>query len=54
LGERVITKSILETAGGLKMWQSLRSLSDYVLLYVVKTHFDKQDYKALPFFLTNQ
>ena len=31
----IITKSLLETASGIKLWQALRSLSDYLLLFKI-------------------
>jgi len=32
IGPTEITKAVLETAAGVRMWQALRSLSDYALL----------------------
>jgi hypothetical protein len=32
IGPTDITKAVLETAAGVRMWQALRSLSDYALL----------------------
>ena len=49
----IITKAILETASGVRMWQVLRSLSDYCLLFKMNKEFNKGDLKLMPNFINN-
>ena len=51
LGPNVITKAVVETASGVKMWQSLRQMSDWCLLDYMNRNFTKADLKCLPTFV---
>jgi hypothetical protein len=47
----VITKAVLESASGVKMWQSLRVLSDYCLVDQMNRGYRKQEMKEMPVFI---
>lgn len=49
----ILTKAVLETASGVKMWQVLRQLSDYCIMdSIVKTGgYSKADIKIVPEFV---
>ncbi|CDW82395.1 UNKNOWN [Stylonychia lemnae] len=53
LQSNIITKSVLESATGVRMWQALRSLSDYCLMESMKAQFTKSELKAMPDFIQN-
>lgn len=41
LQPNVVTKAVLETASGVRMWQTLRTLSDYCVADYMKRNFNK-------------
>jgi predicted lipid carrier protein YhbT len=47
----LLTKALLETASGAKLWQTLRSLSDYALLDHLLSRYHKSEVKDLPLFV---
>lgn len=49
----VVTKAVLETASGVKMWQVLRQVSDYCVMdHIVKTGgYSKAEIKTVPEFV---
>ena len=44
----ILTKALLETASGVKIWQSLRTLSDYALMDRMHRSYSKAELKAMP------
>jgi hypothetical protein len=47
----VISKAILETASGVRLWQTLRTVSDYALIDRMNATLPKADMKCLPSFI---
>lgn len=47
----ILTKAVLESASGVKMWQSLRALSDYCLVDQMNRGFTKHQMRELPVFV---
>ena len=47
----LLSKAILETASGAKLWQTLRSLSDYALIDHILIRYHKSEVKDLPQFV---
>jgi hypothetical protein len=47
----IVTKAVLESACGVKMWQSLRVLSDYCLVDQMNREYRKQEMKEMPVFI---
>ena len=47
----IVTKATLETASGIRMWQTLRSLSDYAMMHKLTLNFSKAELKAMPTFI---
>ena len=47
----IITKAVLESASGVKMWQSLRALSDYCLLDQMNRGYTKHEMREMPVFI---
>ena len=43
-----MTKAVLETASGAKIWATLRTLSDYALADNMHRSYTKAELKALP------
>jgi hypothetical protein len=44
----ILTKALLETASGVRIWQSLRTLSDYALMDRMHRSYTKAELKAMP------
>eukprot|EP00347_Sterkiella_histriomuscorum_P009030 403342797 len=55
LQPNIITKSVLETASGVKLWQALRNLSDYLMMFKLTQsgQLSKAEIKELPVFIQN-
>ncbi len=51
LQPNLITKALLETASGVKLWQALRTLADYALIDVMHRQYSKADLKEVPSFV---
>jgi hypothetical protein len=49
----ILTKAVLETASGVRMWQALRSLSDYCLSWNMQKTMTKAQLKTLPIFTSS-
>ena len=47
----LITKAVLETASGVKLWQALRTLADYALMDVMHRQYSKAELKEVPTFV---
>ena len=47
----IITKAVLESASGVKMWQSLRTLSDYCIIDRMNKGFTRLEMKEMPVFV---
>ena len=41
IGKEILTKAIIETAGGKRMWRALRELADYAVIFTIKSYFSK-------------
>jgi hypothetical protein len=50
-GNASLTKAVLETASGVKMWQTLRNMSDYCILDRLNKEYSKGELKTLPCFV---
>ena len=47
----IITKAVLESASGVRMWQALRSLSDYCIMDRMRKEHSKAELRSLPVFI---
>ena len=47
----IITKSVLETSCGIKIWEALRTLSDYCIQEELTRACSKNELKVLPTFI---